>query len=68
MTLGEELPRDTASTGAEGRSHRHLRLPPLRAGEKQVGDVGADDEEHERHRSEEHEERGTDGSHQLFAE
>ena len=53
----DELPDQPQPARAERRAQRHLVLPGGRAREQQVRDVGARDEQHERHRAEERQER-----------
>ena len=53
--LGQQLADDAAAAGADGGAHRDLAGAHAAAGEQQVGDVAARDEEHERHRAEQDE-------------
>ena len=46
-----------AAARAQRGADRHLLLPLQRAREQQVGDVGADDEQHEADRAEQHQQR-----------
>ena len=45
--LGEQLPDEPRAAGAERRAHRDLALPAGRAGQQQIRDVGAGDQQHE---------------------
>jgi hypothetical protein len=45
--LGEELAHDAAAPGAQGTSKGHFSIPAGGMGKKEVGHVGAGDEEHE---------------------
>ncbi len=56
--LGQELPHDPPAAGPESRSHRHLPLARFRAGQEHVRDVRACHQQHERHHSHQHEQRG----------
>ena len=53
-TLDNQLADDARAAGAERDPHRHLFLPIDGAGEQQVRDIGAGDEEHERHGAGQH--------------
>ena len=55
QALGQQVTREPPPPGAERKAHGQLALPRRRAREKQVREVGARDEEHERHGAEEHE-------------
>ncbi len=55
--LGQQLTEDASAGGAEGDAQGDLAAPRERAGEQQVGDVGAGDQENERHRSEQGQQR-----------
>ena len=46
-TLGEELVKEPAPPGAEGGPHRNFPIASSSANQKQVGDIGTDDEEHQ---------------------
>ena len=50
--LGQELAQQPAAAGANRHPDRHLARPRRAAGQLQVGDVGARDEEQERDRAE----------------
>ena len=50
--LGERLPEQPPSSGAERRAHRVLRMPLQPARQQQAGHVDAGDQKHERDRSE----------------
>ena len=52
-----ELPDEAAAPGADGESHGDLAPAAGRAHEKQIGDVGAGDEQHEPDGAEQHEQR-----------
>ena len=47
--LREQLPDDMPALGAQRGAYRHLSLPSFRTNDEQVGDVGARDEQHDRH-------------------
>ena len=53
-TLGQELPEQAQSAGAERAPHGHLALTYSGPSEQQVCDVGAGDEEHEPDGTEQH--------------
>ena len=55
--LDDKLPHDAHAAAADRRSHGNLLLPAHRPREQQVGDVGARDQQHERHRAEQHHQR-----------
>ena len=46
--LRHELPHDASARGADGQPHRDLALPRAGAGQHEVGQVGAGDEQHQR--------------------
>ena len=52
--LGHELAQQPAAAGAERGAHRELAMPRLGARQQQVGEVGARDQQHERHRRLQH--------------
>ena len=54
QALGEELRGEAAASGAEGRTHREFLVPRHAAGEEEVGDVCARDQQHQRRRAEGH--------------
>jgi hypothetical protein len=56
--LGEQLRDEPPPTGAERQPHGHLRLAARAAGEQEVGDVGAGDEQDDAGDAEEECERG----------
>src|SRR6185312_6229956 len=47
QALGEQLPRDPPSRRAERQPHRQLVAAGGRAGDQQVGDVGAGDQQYQ---------------------
>jgi hypothetical protein len=49
--LGRQLTHETRAAGADRRSDRHLALALHRAGEQQIGDVEAGEQQHEAHRA-----------------
>ena len=53
-------------SGAKSRAHGEVTLAPMGAHKKEIRDVGAGNEQNEAHSTQEHEERWTDGSDQLF--
>ena len=60
--LGQELPEQPPSAGAERRADRELPLPRLGAREDQIRQIGAGDEQHEADRSLQHPQRGADAA------
>ena len=56
--LRHDLLHDPRTAGADRHAYGDLALPRRRARQQQVRDIGADDEEHCRHGSEEHAKRG----------
>jgi hypothetical protein len=56
--LRQHLADDAPAAGADRKSHRHLPLPGRAAGQQQVGDVCAHDEQDDRDGGEEDAERG----------
>jgi hypothetical protein len=52
--LGQELPHQPAAAGAQRDARRQLPLARGRAGQHQVRDVGAGDQQHQRHRGQQH--------------
>ena len=63
--LGQELPQQPPAPGAERRADRELALPRLGAGEHQVRQVGARDEQHEPHRALQHPERRAEAADEV---
>ena len=57
QVFGQQLPHDAAARSADGHAHAELAPAVGRAREQHVRDVGARDEEHERHRGPQHEHR-----------
>ena len=57
QALGHELLHDARGTRAKGEPHRHFVLARRAALQQQVGDVGADDEQHQRADAEHHREQ-----------
>ena len=47
QALREQLPHQAATAGAEGEADRDLPLPARGAGQEQVADVGAGDQQHQ---------------------
>ena len=66
--LGEELAHQPPALGAEAGAHRDLPPPPLGAGEHQVGDVGAGDEQHEADGAEQEQQRRARVAHHLLVQ
>ena len=64
----QELSRKTLPVGAERRAQRELLLAGVGADEKQVGDVGAGDEENQAHGAEEDPENVSDVAHDVLLE
>ena len=62
------MPDDPAAAGAEGGAERDLLLPNGSAGEEQVGDVGAGDQQHAADGAEENVEAARDVADQVFAQ
>src|ERR671934_130294 len=66
ISVGRTRPSDSGAVvsrppaRAERGTDRHLLLPRRAAGEQQVRDVGAADEQHQRDRAEQHEEWRTE--------
>ena len=58
--LGQQLADESLPARAERRADRDFLLPAGRAREQQIGDVGARDQQHERHRAEHDEHRDAD--------
>ena len=65
--LGQQLAHDPQPSGAERGAYRNLTVSDRCAGEQQVCDVGAGDQEHERHRAHHREHHRLDllGKHPL---
>ena len=63
--LGEQLPHEAPSRGADRRAYAQLVTSRGRAGEEQVRDVGAGDKEHERDNAEDDEQRTLVAASQL---
>ena len=61
--FSEKLPDQPAAAGAECGANGHFRLARGRAGEQQVGDVDAGNQEHEAYGAEQHEYRPADVAH-----
>jgi hypothetical protein len=57
--LGEKPAHEPSAPRPERGTHRELTLPFRRSRGKEVGDVGADDEQHESDRAHEHHQPGT---------
>ena len=57
--LGQHLPHQAPGIGAERATQRHLPLARGGAGEHQVGDVGAGDQQHQPDRSQQQKQLGT---------
>src|ERR1700691_4824937 len=55
--LGQQLPRQPPPARPQRRADRHLFLAPCRAGEQQIRHVGASDQQHHRHRAQQHQQR-----------
>ena len=68
QALRQQLSRQSLPARAERGPDGNLLLPAGRAREQQVGDVGARDEEHERHRSQQHQHRQPDVADDGFDE
>jgi hypothetical protein len=66
--LGDELTHDPSAPCTERRPHGDLCLAPGRPDEQQVRDIGARDEEHERHGAEHRVECSPDIADDLFSE
>ena len=48
-TLGQQLPHESAAPGAEGEPDAHLPTARDGARKEEIGDIGTDDEQQERH-------------------
>ena len=59
QSLGHELRAQPPSARAERAAHRDLALAGSRAGEEQIGDVGARNEQDEQHRAAQRDQHGT---------
>jgi len=66
--LGEKLADQAQTAGAERSAHGHLSLAPGGAGEQQVGNVGAGDEQDERHGAEQHKQGGAGLAYDFFTQ
>ena len=66
QAFGQHLAQQSAPPGAERRPNRQLALPRGRAGEQQVRDVGAGDQQDEAHRTEQDDQRPLDVTHDLL--
>ncbi len=55
--LSEHLPDQPHAAGADRRAHHQLASARRRAREQQVRDIGARNQQHERHRGEQHQQR-----------
>ena len=66
--LGEELPHQPGGAGADGGADRHLAAPADGAGEQEVRDVGAGDEQHEADGADEDPQRTADLADDLLAQ
>ena len=55
--FGQQLPHQPLPAGAERGADRDFLLPPGGARQQQVRDVRAGDQQHQRHRAEQHEHR-----------
>jgi hypothetical protein len=64
--LGDLRAEELQPAGADGAADGQLPLPPLRSDQKEVAHVGAGDEEHDRHGSEQEPERAGHVAHQLL--
>ena len=56
--LGEHLPRQPDRARPQRRPHGHLAFPVGAAGQQEVGDIGARDQQYESNRSQEHQQGG----------
>ena len=65
--LGQELADEPPAAGPQRGADRDLARARRGAGEQQVGDVGAGDEQHEADRAQQEEESRADVAHQLSA-
>ena len=68
QALGQELAHESLPAGSQRGAHRDLLRPRGRAGEQQVGDVGAGDQQHEPHRTQEHQQGRPDRSGRAVAQ
>ena len=62
QAFGERLPEQPPPSRAERRAHRVLGMPLQPAGQQQAGDVGAGDQKHDGHRSEQRHEQPAAGA------
>ena len=68
QAFGQHLAQQSTPPGAERRSNRQLALPRGGAGEQQVRDVGAGNQQDEAHRTEQDDQRPLDVTHDLFVQ
>ena len=68
QALGDELAQQPPAAGAERRAQRELAIAPHRPRDGEVGDAGADDEEHETGRAHQDEERRFEVPRELAAQ
>ena len=66
--LGQQLTDQPRPTGAKRGANRKLAVTRRRPRQEEVGDVGAGNQENERHSGGEHDECGTDVAGQLLAQ
>ena len=66
QALGQELAHDPPGGATQRHPHRQLLLARRGADQQQVGDVGAGDQQHERHGAHEREDRGAYVRHQVL--
>src|SRR5262245_7369867 len=64
--FGQQLPDDPAPGGAKRQPQRNLFHSPRRAGKRQIGDIGAGDQQHERDRGHYHQRRRFIFAHGVF--
>ena len=66
--LGEKLPHESATAGAEGETQRQLALTRCHPGDEQVHDIGAPDEQQTSRRGEQQHQRRTHVADDLLAQ
>ena len=64
--FGEQLPHQPLPSGAQSGADGDFLLAAGGAREQKVRDVGAGDQQHQRHRAHQHKQRAADVSHHLF--
>ena len=68
QALGSELTREPRARRPERGANRHFASPPRRSSEQKAGNVGADDQQDERHGQEQHDETSPRAADELLRE